>query len=132
MVSTLRSGELKVCFYTGFAPVCFKKNDTASGYDVLFLQDFAETLHLKFVPAERTKLEGIWTLPASNELPMDQRVQVTTCLMSDCQIVGLRQAILEKPRAAIGSLYEAAIAIGTETKGFIERFASARRSNRTL
>ena len=79
---------------------------------------------------ERGRLVRI-ALPASNELPIDQRVRVTSCLVSDCR-VGFMQAALQKTRDAIGSLYEAAMAIGTETKGLVERFASVRRSDRTL
>ena len=79
---------------------------------------------------ERGRMVRI-ALPASNELPIDQRVRVTSCLLGDCR-VGLMQAALQTTRAAIGSLYEAAMAIGTETKGLLERFASVRRSSHTL
>jgi hypothetical protein len=42
------------------------------------------------------------------------------------------QAAVQKTRDAIGGLYKAAMSIGTETKGLVERLASAGRSNRTL
>jgi multidrug resistance efflux pump len=70
-------------------------------------------------------------LPASHALPIDQRVHVTTCLLSDCD-AGLMQTALRKTRSAIGSVYQAAMSIGTETKGLLERLASGQRANRTL
>ena len=79
---------------------------------------------------ERGRLVRI-ALPASNELPIDQRVRVTSCFLTDCR-VGLMQAAVQKTRDAIGGLYKAAMSIGTETKGLVERLASAGRSNRTL
>jgi len=70
-------------------------------------------------------------LPASNELPIDQRVRVTSCFLSDCRL-GLMQAALQQTRAAVGSLYEAATSVGVEAKGLVRRLASVQRSNRTL
>src|SRR5262249_52461547 len=55
---------------------------------------------------ERGRLVRV-ALPASNELPIDQRVRVTSCFLSDCRL-GLMQAALQQTRAAVGSLYEAA------------------------
>ena len=93
-------------------------------------QNLPSDLQLPNRALERGRLVRI-ALPASNELPIDQRVRVTSCLVSDCS-VGLWQAALHKTRAAIGSLYKAAMSIGTETKSLVERLASLGRSNRTL
>jgi len=79
---------------------------------------------------ERGRLVRI-ALPASNDLAIDQRVRVTSCLLSDCR-VGLMQAALQKTRAVIGTLYQTAMSIGSETKGLVERLALAQRSNGTL
>lgn len=79
---------------------------------------------------ERGRMVRI-ALPASNDLAVDQRVRVAGCLLTDCR-VGLMQAALRQTGAVIGSLYQTAMSIGTETKAFVERLASAQRSNGTL
>jgi multidrug resistance efflux pump len=93
-------------------------------------QNLPSDLQLPNRALERGRMVRI-ALPTSSELPIDQRVRVTGCLLDDCR-VGLMQAALLKTRSAVVSLYQAAMSIGTEAKGLVERLASARHSNGTL
>jgi ABC-type amino acid transport substrate-binding protein len=66
-VATLVPGQLTVCTYGGFAPVCYK--DSAGrliGLDVSFLTRFAESLGLPIVTIEKA-FDGIWKWPCKNE-----------------------------------------------------------------
>jgi multidrug resistance efflux pump len=94
------------------------------------VQNLPGDLQLPNRALERGRLVRI-ALSASNELPLDQRVRVTNCFLSDCRL-GLMQATLQRTRVAAGGLYEAAMSIGADTKHLFERLASAGRSSRTL
>jgi ABC-type amino acid transport substrate-binding protein len=66
-VTTLVPGQLTVCTYGGFAPVCYKSPDgRLVGLDVAFLTRFAESVGLAFRAIEKP-FDGIWTLPGANE-----------------------------------------------------------------
>jgi ABC-type amino acid transport substrate-binding protein len=65
-VATLVTGQLTVCTYGGFAPVCYKNTaDQLIGLDVSFLTRFAERLGLGIILIEK-QFDGIWTLPGAN------------------------------------------------------------------
>jgi ABC-type amino acid transport substrate-binding protein len=65
-VETLVPGQLTVCTYGGFAPVCHKNPDGhLIGLDVSFLTRFAESLRLPIVMIEKP-FDLIWTLPGEN------------------------------------------------------------------
>ena len=66
-----------------------------------WLQNLPSDLQLPNRALERGRLVRI-ALPASNELPIDQRVRVTNCFLSDCRL-GLMQAALQQTRAAAGA-----------------------------
>jgi ABC-type amino acid transport substrate-binding protein len=66
--ATLRPGQLTVCTYGGFAPVCYKNPaGQLIGLDVSFLTRFAESLGLAIGLIERP-FGGIWTLPGANDV----------------------------------------------------------------
>jgi hypothetical protein len=66
-VTTLNAGELTVCTYGGFAPVCYKNPaGQLIGLDVSFLTRFAESLGLTIVTIEKD-FNDIWTWPRKNE-----------------------------------------------------------------
>jgi ABC-type amino acid transport substrate-binding protein len=63
---TLVPGQLTVCTYGGFAPVCYKNPaGQLIGLDVSFLTRFAESLGLAIVTIDKP-FDGIWTLPGEN------------------------------------------------------------------
>src|SRR5215469_11531652 len=63
---TLKPGQLTVCTYGGFAPVCYKNPaGQLIGLDVSFLTRFAESLGFKIELIEEP-FDGIWTLPGAN------------------------------------------------------------------
>jgi ABC-type amino acid transport substrate-binding protein len=65
-VDTLVPGQLTVCTYGGFAPVCYKNPaGQLIGLDVSFLTRFAESLGLAIVAIEKP-FDGVWTLPGEN------------------------------------------------------------------
>jgi ABC-type amino acid transport substrate-binding protein len=65
-VATLVPGQLTVCTYGGFAPVCYKNPaGQLIGLDVSFLTRFAESLGLAIQTIEKP-FNGIWTLPGAN------------------------------------------------------------------
>ena len=65
-VTTLATGQLTVCTYGGFAPVCYKTaTGQLIGLDVSFLTRFAERLGLAISLVER-QFDGIWALPCAN------------------------------------------------------------------
>jgi ABC-type amino acid transport substrate-binding protein len=65
-VATLVPGQLTVCTYGGFAPVCYKNPaGQLIGLDVSFLTRFAESLGLAIVTIDKP-FDGIWTLPGEN------------------------------------------------------------------
>jgi ABC-type amino acid transport substrate-binding protein len=64
-VATKVPGQLTVCTYGGFAPVCYKNPaGQLIGLDVSFLTRFAERLGLAIQTIE-TPFDGIWTLPGA-------------------------------------------------------------------
>lgn len=63
---------------------------------------------------ERGRLVRIALLDP-NQLPVDQRVQVTTCLMTDCH-VGVFQAGIEQAQTALRRLLKAAMSVGSKTE----------------
>ena len=67
-VQTIEPGVLTVCLYSGFAPFAFKQGDAWQGWDVTFLQDFAQSMDpkLKFAvyPAD---FNNIWLLPGEDK-----------------------------------------------------------------
>lgn len=66
-VATLVHGQLTVCTYGGFAPVCYKNRaGELIGLDVSFLTRFAASLGLAIVTIEKP-FDRIWTLPDENE-----------------------------------------------------------------
>ena len=66
-VATLFPGQLTVCTYGGFAPVCYKNPaGQLIGLDVSFLTRFAESLGLAIATVEKP-FNGIWTWPHANE-----------------------------------------------------------------
>ena len=63
---TLKPGQLTVCTYGGFAPVCYKNPaGQLIGLDVSFLTRFAESLGLAIGLIEKP-FDGIWTLPGAD------------------------------------------------------------------
>jgi multidrug efflux pump subunit AcrA (membrane-fusion protein) len=63
---------------------------------------------------ERGRLVRIDLLD-SNELPVDQRVQITTCFATDCR-VGVIESALDQTRSALGRLLGAATLEGSKAK----------------
>jgi multidrug resistance efflux pump len=63
---------------------------------------------------ERGRLVRIDLLD-SNELPVDQRVQITTCFATDCR-VGPIEFALDQTRSALGRLFGAATPEGSKAK----------------
>ncbi|MBC3876073.1 substrate-binding periplasmic protein [Undibacterium flavidum] len=65
--TTLVPGQLTVCTYGGFAPVCYKNPlGQLVGLDISFLTRFAESLGITMVAIEKP-FENIWELPGQNE-----------------------------------------------------------------
>ena len=65
-VKTLIPGQLTVCTYGGFAPVCYKDpTGQLIGHDVAFLTQFSKGLGLTVVTIEKS-FDGIWTLPGQD------------------------------------------------------------------
>jgi ABC-type amino acid transport substrate-binding protein len=65
-VETLIPGQLTVCTYGGFAPVCYRNSaGPLIGLDVSFLTRFAESLGLAIATIEKP-FDGIWTLPGAD------------------------------------------------------------------
>jgi hypothetical protein len=65
-VATMVPGQLTVCTYGGFAPVCYKNPaGQLIGLDVSFLTRFAESLGLAILTFEKP-FDGIWTLPGAD------------------------------------------------------------------
>ena len=65
-VATLVAGQLTICTYGGFAPVCYKNPaGQLIGLDVSFLTRFAESLGLAILAIEKP-FDGIWKLPNAN------------------------------------------------------------------
>src|SRR5688500_2524413 len=65
--TTLKPGQLTVCTYGGFAPVCYKNPaGQLIGLDVSFLTRFAEIVGLAIEVIEKP-FDGIWTLPSAND-----------------------------------------------------------------
>jgi len=65
-VVTLVAGQLTVCTYGGFAPVCYKNTGgRLIGLDVSFLTRFAERLGLGIILIEK-QFDQIWILPGAN------------------------------------------------------------------
>jgi ABC-type amino acid transport substrate-binding protein len=66
-VATLTPGQLTVCTYGGFAPVCYKNAaGQLIGLDVSFLTRFAESLGLAIVTIEQP-FNDIWKRPGQNK-----------------------------------------------------------------
>jgi ABC-type amino acid transport substrate-binding protein len=66
-VTTLFPGQLTVCTYGGFAPVCYKNAaGQLIGLDVSFLTRFAESLGLAIVTLEQP-FDNIWKRPGENK-----------------------------------------------------------------
>lgn len=66
-VSVIEPGTLKVCLYPGFAPFSSKEGDTWVGWDVDYLQAFADTQGLKLEPVEVADFNEIWMRPGRGE-----------------------------------------------------------------
>ena len=66
LVTTLFPGQLTICTYGGFAPVCYKNPaGQLIGLDVSFLTRFAESLGLAIATIEKP-FGGIWKKPHAN------------------------------------------------------------------
>lgn len=67
-VQTIEPGILKVCLYPGFAPFAYKQDGQWQGWDVTFLQSFAQSMDpkLTFEVAEQSAFDGIWLLPGKD------------------------------------------------------------------
>ncbi|HTG35132.1 MAG TPA: transporter substrate-binding domain-containing protein [Thermoanaerobaculia bacterium] len=66
VIHTLNPGQLTVCTYGGFAPVCYKNPaGQLIGLDVSFLTRFSESLGLGIVTIEKP-FDGIWAWPGKN------------------------------------------------------------------
>lgn len=84
-ISTLVPGELAVCMYPGFAPFVSKGSGGWTGWDVTYMQQFAASRSLRFVPVEIDQFDGIWNEPgkgrcdvaASGIAKVDYRVAQT-------------------------------------------------------
>jgi ABC-type amino acid transport substrate-binding protein len=64
--TTLVPGQLTVCTYGGFAPVCYTNPaGQLIGLDVSFLTRFAESLGLTITTIEKP-FDGLWTLPGQD------------------------------------------------------------------
>jgi ABC-type amino acid transport substrate-binding protein len=64
-MNTITKGVLKICTYSGFAPVCSVRQDgrTPWGTDISFLNKFAAKHSLDTEWTVLDKFEGIWQLP---------------------------------------------------------------------
>ena len=64
-MNTITKNILKICTYSGFAPVCAVREDgkTPWGTDISFLEKFAAKNSLKTEWTVFNKFEGIWQLP---------------------------------------------------------------------
>jgi len=71
-MNTITKGILKICTYSGFAPVCSVRKDgkTPWGTDVSFLEKFAAKHRLETEWTVLPKFEGIWQLPGKNSPPL--------------------------------------------------------------
>ena len=72
---------------------------------------------------ERGRLMRI-ALIDPNQFPVDQRVQVTTCFLTDCH-VGVFQASLKQTHTALARLFEVAMSIGSAAEELVEPIKSA-------
>ena len=72
---------------------------------------------------ERGRLMRI-ALIEPNQFPVDQRVQVTTCFLTDCH-VGVFQASLKQTHTALARLFEVAMSIGSAAKELVQPIKSA-------
>jgi len=66
---------------------------------------------------ERGRLVRIALLDP-NQLPVDQRVQVTACLLTDCR-VGALETVLKQTQTVLARLLKVAVWVGAETKRFV-------------
>jgi ABC-type amino acid transport substrate-binding protein len=67
VIHTLNPGQLTVCTYGGFAPVCYKNPaGQLIGLDMSFLTRFAESLGLGIGTIEKP-FDGIWKLPGQGQ-----------------------------------------------------------------
>jgi hypothetical protein len=78
---------------------------------------------------ERGRLVRI-ALTESNKLPVDQHVQVSTCLAADCH-VGVLQAALQQTHTAFARFFGTAISTGSEAKELVRPVDSAPRHSRS-
>ncbi len=62
-ITTLQPGVLKVCMYPGFAPFVSKQNGEWTGWDVTYMQQFAQQAGLQFQPVEVKEFNNIWMEP---------------------------------------------------------------------
>jgi ABC-type amino acid transport substrate-binding protein len=66
-IETLSQGQLTLCTYGGFAPVCYRSPDgQLTGYDVSFLARFAESIGLTLATIEQP-FDGLWARPGEGE-----------------------------------------------------------------
>lgn len=67
-VQTIKPGVLTVCLYPGFAPFAVKEQGQWQGWDVAFLQGFAQSMDpkLTFEVAEQSDFDGIWLQPGQD------------------------------------------------------------------
>lgn len=66
-VQTLEPGTLKVCLYSGFAPFASQQDGTWVGWDVEYLQSFADELGLTMEPVNAPEFNDIWMRPGDGQ-----------------------------------------------------------------
>jgi ABC-type amino acid transport substrate-binding protein len=67
-VQTLVEGELQVCLYSNSGPISSQDAEGEwTGHDIIYLEDFAESLLLEFIPVKYESFEGIWSKPSEGE-----------------------------------------------------------------
>jgi ABC-type amino acid transport substrate-binding protein len=64
--NTIEPGVLKVYTYSGFAPVCFCKDDKPAGKDISFLTAFAADHGMKVEFTVLPYFDGIWRTPGED------------------------------------------------------------------
>jgi polar amino acid transport system substrate-binding protein len=66
-VQTIEPGSLKVCLYPGFAPFASQQDGNWVGWDVEYLQSFADDLGLTMQPVKAPEFNDIWMRPGDGE-----------------------------------------------------------------
>lgn len=66
-IKTIEPGTLQVCLYPGFEPFAWRDDGVWKGWDVDYLEEFANENGLKFRAIEVKEFKGIWRLPGEDK-----------------------------------------------------------------